>query len=363
MRILHAADLHLDSAFAALSAEKARQRRREIREIPDRLAALAREEKVDLVLLAGDLFDGQRVFPETVQRLKGALRNMECPVFIAPGNHDPYIRTSPYAGEEWPENVHIFCSEKLRAVEIARHPCVVHGAAFTDQHRTSEALAEYVVPEDGRIHLLCLHGAVDELDSEYGNISMQQIARSGFDYLALGHIHRYSGAKTCGKSVWAYSGCPEGRGFDEPNDKGALIVEVERGHAQLRFVPLCRRRYRILRADVTDCTAAEALERVMPSTAAEDICRVIFTGETGEDGVDLRGLEADYAHRFYALQLRDETTIAEDIWQRAGEDSLRGLFLRELRTRYDGAASEEEKEIIISAVRFGLAAMDGRDLG
>ena len=83
----------------------------------------------------------------------------------------------------------------------------------------------------------------------------------------------------------------------------------------------------------------------------------------GEDGVDLSALEADWGSRFYELQLRDETIPAEDIWQRAGEDSLRGLFLKELRARYETAADENEKETIISAVRFGLAAMDGRDLG
>lgn len=363
MRILHAADLHLDSAFAALPAEKARQRRRESREILDRLATLVAEERVDLVLLAGDLFDGERVFPETVERMKNALGKMGCPVFIAPGNHDPFTGRSPYATGEWPENVHIFDREELAAVPVEGLNCTVHGAAFIDPFRDTEALEGFAAENDGWIHLLCLHGAVDEPGSKYGCIRKEQIARSGADYLALGHVHQFSGAQRCGGSVWAYSGCPEGRGFDELDDKGVVLAEVEKGSVALRFVSLCRRRYRILRADMTDCTAAEALERVMPGTAAEDICRVIFTGEVGEEGVDLRALETDFSSRFYVLQLRDETAIAADIWQRAGEDNLRGLFLRELRARYDAAANEQEKDIIISAVRFGLAAMDGRDLG
>lgn len=363
MRILHAADFHLDSAFAALPAEKARQRRREVRELPDRLVSLVKEEKVDLVLLPGDLFDGERVFPETLERLKDALRGMECPVFIAPGNHDPYTRSSHYAKEEWPENVHIFRSEELTEVELAQLGCTVHGAAFTDLHRFSEALEGFSAPRDGKIHLLCLHGAVDEPGSEYGNLSRQQIAGSGFDYLALGHVHRYSGAQQCGGSTWAYCGCPEGRGFDETDDRGAVIADVEKGSVKLRFVPLCRRRYRVLNVDVTDHTAGEALEKAMPATAAEDICRVVFAGEVGEEGLDLGAVMADWASRCYELQLRDETRPAEDLWQRAGEDSLRGLFLKELRRRYEAAADESERETIISAVRFGLAAIDGRDFG
>ncbi len=363
MRILHAADLHLDSAFAALSADKARQRRRESREMLHTLAELAQRERVDAVLLAGDLFDGEQVYPETVEQLKSALQNMGCPVFISPGNHDPLTVRSPYAETDWPKNVHIFRSEKLTAVALPRLHCVVYGAAFTQQHRTSEPLEGIVVPDDGRIHLLCLHGMVNEPGSRYGNISRVQIAQSGFAYLALGHIHQYSGVQKEGKSVWVYPGCPEGRGFDETGEKGAVVVEVGRNFVDVRFIPLCRRRYHVLYADVTNRTPADALARVMPKTAADDICRVVFRGELGGQGLDLRALEADLAHKFFALELRDETRIAQNIWSGVGEDSLRGLFLTELRARYDAATDEKEKARIISAVRFGLAAIDGRDMG
>lgn len=363
MRILHAADLHLDSAFAALSSDRARQRRRESREILNALSELVQKEQVDLVLLAGDLFDGEHVYPETIEQLKDALTKMNCPVFISPGNHDPYTVRSPYTAADWPENVHIFRTEGLTAVPLPQLGCVVHGAAFTQQHRETEALDGVSVPEDGQIHLLCLHGAVNEPGSEYGNIGRVQIAQSGFAYLALGHVHQYSGVQKEGQSVWVYPGCPEGRGFDETGDKGAVLVDIESGAADVRFVTLCRRRYRVLHADITDSTPMDALERVMPETAADDICRVIFTGELGGQGLDLRALEEDLSRRFYALELRDETRVARSIWHGAGEDSLRGLFLADLRARYDAANDDNEKERIISAVRFGLAAMDGRDIG
>ena len=363
MRILHAADLHLDSAFAALSPEKARQRRRESREILQSLSALAKKESVDLVLLSGDLFDGERVFPETIELLKTSLEQMKCPVCIAPGNHDPFLPSCPYAQETWPKNVYIFRSEKLTAVSIERLGCVVHGAAFVDYHRYSQALSGFSASQDGKIHLLCLHGAVNEPDSAYGPITKQQLADCGCSYAALGHIHRYSGVQMEGSCTWVYPGCPEGRGFDETDEKGAVIAEVSHGQVEVRFVPLCRRQYRILRVDVTDSTPAEALERVLPPTASEDIYRVIFTGEVGERGIDLRVLEETLSHRFYSLELRDETRVAQDIWSNADEDSLRGLFLGELRTRFERAKTQEEKDRIIAAVRFGLAAMDGRDIG
>ena len=115
-KIIHAADFHLDSPFGGLPVEKARERRRESRELVDRLTDLVRTEGAEVVLLAGDLFDGQRVFPETLERLKAALAAMGCPVFIAPGNHDPYSPHSPYAGPVWPENVHFFRSEAMESM-------------------------------------------------------------------------------------------------------------------------------------------------------------------------------------------------------------------------------------------------------
>ena len=360
--IIHAADFHLDSAFSGLPPEKARQRRRESRELLDRLTALAGERRADLVLLSGDLFDGERVYPETLERLRGALAAMACPVFIAPGNHDPFTPRSPYARQTWPENVHIFRGGALEAVELPTLGCVVHGAAFTAPERTDQVLAGFAAPADGQVHLLCLHGEVGAPASQYGPIARERIAASGLTYLALGHVHQCSGVQRQGDSFWAYPGCPEGRGFDELGDKGVLAGAVERGRAELEFVPLCRRRYRILTADVTGRSPRQALEEVIPPTAAEDVCRVVFTGETGEAGVDLPGLTEAFQDRFYVLELRDQTRVSRDIWDRAGEDSLRGLFLRDLRARYDAAGDEAEREKIAAAVRFGLAALEGRDL-
>ena len=362
IKIIHASDFHLDSAFGGLPEEKSRQRRQESRQLMDRLAALVNAEQAQLVLLTGDLFDSVRAYPETVERLQAALASMACPVFITPGNHDPLIPGSPYLEGKWPENVHIFRSEDLTAVELPELNCVVYGAAFTSPQRQSEALQNFSAPADGKIHIGCLHGEVDGGGSPHDVATREQIARSGLDYLAMGHIHRGSGLQKEGKTVWAYPGCLEGRGFDELGEKGLLVGTVEQGKADLEFVPLCRRRYRIIEADVTGRSIQETMEDALRAVD-EDICRVILTGETTDETPDLAALERDFAGHCYFLQLRDETRVARDIWERAGEDSLRGLFLSELRRRYDAAADEEERKKIDLAVRFGLAALDGRDIG
>ena len=362
-KIVHAADFHLDSAFGGLPPEKARERRRESRDLIDRLAWLVRKEEGEVLLLSGDLFDGERVFPETLDRLRDALAELSCPVFIAPGNHDPFTPVSPYALQRWPKNVHIFRGEDLEAIVLPDLDCVVYGAAFTGRERTDQVLAGFSVREDGRTHILCLHGEVGGPGSGCGPVLREQLAASGLHYAALGHIHQCSGLQRDGATWWAYPGCPEGLGFDELGDKGVLAGTVDRERVNMRFVPLCRRRYRVLEADVTDSSPKEALEAAIPERAEEDICRIVFTGASDERGVDLPALESMYRDRFYSWELRDKTRPAQSLWARAGEDTLRGIFLREMKVRYDAAPSEEAREDIALAVRFGLAALDGRDVG
>ena len=367
LKVLHGADFHLDSPFSGLKPDAAARRRGEQRELLARLTDLAREREADLVLLSGDLLDGDLVFRETVQVLARALGEIPCPVFLAPGNHDWYGPGSPYAALDWPENVHIFRTGAVESVELPELNTVVHGAAFTAPEQTDSLLEGFIAPADGKCHLMVLHGDVGVSEARYDPLTEEEIARSGLtylDYLALGHIHSCSGLRRAGATVWAYPGCPEGRGFDELGDKGILEGTVDdRGAVALTFVPLARRRYESLRLDVTDRQPLEALEEALPPQTASDLYRITFTGETGEAGVDLPGLTEALADRFYHLELRDETRIREDVWARAQEDTLRGAFLRRLRLRWDGAQTEEDRQAITAAARFGLAALDNRDLG
>ena len=133
LRILHTADLHMDSPFEGLGASKASVRRGEQRDLLGRIAALAVSEQVDLVLFSGDLLDSDNTFYETGEELIRALRRISVPVFIAPGNHDFYSERSPYARLKLPENIHIFSENEIRCVDCASLGFRVYGAAFTDR--------------------------------------------------------------------------------------------------------------------------------------------------------------------------------------------------------------------------------------
>lgn len=360
LHILHAADLHLDAPFASLPAHKAAERRAEQRDLIGRLADLARTRGADLVLLSGDLFDSADTYAETTQALARALGQTGCPVFIAPGNHDYFTLRSPYSALHWPENVHIFRSAALEAVERPDLGCAVHGAAFTAPAREDSPLSGFAAPGDGLIHLGVLHGEVDG-KGRYGPIPRADIAASGLAYLALGHVHAGSGLQWEGGTAWAYPGCPEGRGFDELGDKGVLYVEAEPGSCRAEFVPLCRRRYQILSVDVTGAEdLAAAVRAALPPDTAGDIYRILLTGERGAEALDLEGLTRALAPRFYGLTLRDRTRVQRAVWDRMEEDTLTGLFLRLMAAR---CRAEPENEILQQAVRFGLAALEnGEDV-
>lgn len=359
LTILHAADFHLDSPFSALSPALATKRREEQRTLLQRLADCAVQRKADLVLLAGDLFDTGTIYRETAQALRECLGQMPCPVLIAAGNHDYYCDSSPYATLDWPENVHIFTGEQIEAVEFPALRCTVYGSAFTAPHRADFPLTAFQAQgREGWINLMCLHGEVGT-EGDYAPITKREIANSGLDYLALGHVHQYSDLQREGDTFWAYSGCPEGRGFDELGEKGAICVQFESGKISHAFIPLAHRRYQRINVTLAPNTAPlETIKAALPADTQHDIYRITLCGEC--DAPDLQGLEKELAGRFFALQLKDETRLPQDLWARRQEDTLTGLFLRAM---WEKCQAEPDNHTLQLAARFGLAALEnGEDI-
>ena len=359
LKLIHAADLHLDSPFSGLSPQQAAQRRAEQRDLLRRLADLAIEEGADLVLLAGDLLDTGRLYRDTALQLAAELGRIPAPVFLSPGNHDPFDAASPYALPIWPDNVHIFSSEAPETVCLDRLNCTVSGCAFLSARRDSCPLTGFSAPRDGHTHLMVLHANTE--GAGYAPITPAQIAETGLDYLALGHIHRQSGLQHSGDTFWAYPGCPEGRGFDELGEKGALVVELDNHQAHTRFVPLCLRRYEILDVDLTGVEdPVVRVLTVLPPQSENHIFRIRLTGRFSMDQATLAAMEQALAPRTWSVQVQDYTRPPEDLWSRADEDSLTGLFLREMAQQCRQSPDDEQ---LLLAVRFGLAALEqGEDV-
>lgn len=360
MRILHAADLHLDSAFAGLAEEKAALLRQESRDILRRMVDWANDHAVDVMLLSGDLFDSDRMYSQTARTLAQALARFRGRIFLSPGNHDFYAPGSGYDAVDWPENVHIFTSRRPQTVLLRSLNASVTGAAFTAAEEWEPFDGASFSGGDAPIRLGVLHGEVTRGESKYRAIPPAEIEKTNLTYLALGHVHRCAGVQRAGNTAYAYPGCLPGRGFDETGDKGFLYGEITPEKVELEFIPFAPRRYQSVTADITDRDPADAVRQALDPDCGQDICRVLLTGSRRED-FSLSALTSELSGLCAALELTDETYPEEDVWARCGEDSLRGLFLQNLRARYDGA-DEDEKRQLLQAARFGLAALDNRDL-
>ena len=361
LRILHAADLHLDSPFEGLGAGKAAVRRQEQRELLAALAELAAREQVDLVLLAGDLLDSDGNYAETGETLVRCLKQIRVPVFISPGNHDCYTASSPYARLRMPENVHIFRSNAIQAVDLPELQTRVCGAAFTEKHSGPLLRGFCAQRQEGWYQLLCLHGEVGNRNSQYDPISPEELAASGLDYAALGHVHKASGLLRAGKTWYSWPGCPEGRGFDETGEKTVNLVTLsDDGGCTLETRCIASRRYEDLTVDVTGADPLLAIHTLLPDESVRDVYRITLTGDVDERP-DLNRLRANLMELFFELQLRDETTPRRSLWEKAGDDTLRGLYLLKLKEKYDAAPDDTARRAVEQAARWGLAALDNRE--
>lgn len=361
LTFLHGADFHLDSPFQALSPDQAAERRQEQRQLLTRLADTAREASVDLIFLSGDLFDGQRARPETLQILYQTLEDLEADIFLSPGNHDPWSPGSPYGKLTWPDHVHIFSSPAPARVELPRLGAAVYGSAFTSLYRMDGPLEGFHAGDEDLVKFGCFHGDLSSAHSRYGPVTTAQIAASGLDYLALGHSHTASGLQRAGRTWYAWPGVPEGRGFDETGDKGVYLGTWDEGRVALEFVPLARRRYLAPELDITGRDPEEALQALMADAEPRDILRIFLVGERDpEREPDLTALTALASGYFYSATLYDHTILSQSLWARMEEDTLTGLFLRNMRRRLD-ESSEEDRPILERAIRFGLAALEGRE--
>lgn len=340
IRILHGADLHLDSPFSAMTAEDAAKSRALQRQLPGALVQLANEKDCHLLLLAGDVFDSAAVYPETVQALQTALASFRGHVFIAPGNHDPYTVGSVWARTQWPENVHIF-REDCQCIELPELGCCVHGGAFLSEE-CYEPIPQ--IRRQGYVHIGVFHGELTT-QSPYRPIDKEEIRLSGLDYLALGHIHQRSMPRQYGSTWFGWPGVAMGRGFDETGACGALYVQLENGGCAAQFLPLQAPVYEILRV-------ASGTEPDFGADSGGKHCRIHLVGQEDEETAE--ELYWRWAPRFLSLQIVDERTPARDLWEACGDGTLRGLALDALKATEPPALAE-------LAAAYLLAALEGRE--
>lgn len=348
IKIVHISDLHLDSPFANLTREKREEHRLELREALVRVCDRCKNEKIDILLCAGDLFESEYISdttPEFVASCFAAIPDTR--VFISPGNHDPYSARSPYRAAFFSENVHIFESETLSCVDIPELNTTVYGYAFTGRSVQSEPLLNFTVRDKSRINLLCAHADLGNAPSEYCRITPDSLAMSLLDYAALGHIHTPSGFLKHGKTVAAYSGCLAGRGFDECGKKGAVIGEITPGGSSLRYITVGGIRYERIEetvsGDITDQEIVRRISEKCQETEGVIYLNVVLCGSVTRNMTLTESMLSLSLPKNVNVTLTDKTVYTPDISKLITEKSLRGEICRRVKTYLDSEDEETKK--------------------
>lgn len=345
MRILHTADWHLDSTLSSVYPEEiAKKRRAELCDGFCRMVELAKELDINAVLIAGDLFDTKRVLVRTAERLRAAIADApDIDFYYIAGNHDIDARF----GQELP-NLHRFTREFSRYT--LGDGIALYGAEAPDARAYRD-----LYPDENETNLLLLHGELSETAYGEDKVNVRALKRKGFDYLALGHYHSYETGTIDERLTYAYPGCPEGRGFDECGEKGVILLTVEKGSVEHRFIPFAVRTLHTLTPPLSDDLAESerAVSDMLAKIPRSDIVRLTVPRDGVISPLHAKELLGD---RFFYSEVKTARSGAvADAREYADEISLRGEFVRLVLA---SALPDDEKDDVL---RYGLSALIGEE--
>ena len=332
IKVLHTGDVHLGYDFgSAYDVNEsfvsngihgsANNRVQEIKDTFRKIIDICRDEKADIMLIAGDLFDNENPSGELVTWVAEEFNRIsEVMIMISPGNHDYYIPGGCYDKiNTLCENVFIFDGEMdFYEFNIRNMVIRIYGAAFTDKVCMDTLMKQRIMPRDMGVNLGVFHGTIEGTESKhpYNPMSIKQIERNGFDYLALGHIHKQTEVLHAGMTNYAYCGCPEGMSFGTQGVKGVYLGMVGNGYADMRYVPVCRRRYEELDIDMTDkdsnyIQTAALIERKLMEEYGEDyrenLYRVNICGAP-DDKININAVKRELYDLYY-VEINDKTIL------------------------------------------------------
>lgn len=363
MKIIHCADLHLDSKMESnLSREKALQRKEELLKSFENLITVhAQKKSAGVIIIAGDLFDTLKSFQKTVKKQVFHLiqSHPEITFLYLKGNHDS--ESFFEAQERIPENLKFFSSEKWISYDFGK-------VCITGREITSfvpEDVYNELVLDSGRINIVVLHGEIVKSTgkSDAPFINLSKLKNKYIDYLALGHIHSYSCERLDKRGVFCYSGCLEGRGFDETGPKGYVLLDVdeEKNSVSQEFIETSIRKLYAPEINITNLEDySDILNKIssdIDSISRKSLVKVILKGEVSE-AADImtesfaRQLESD----FFFIKVENQTEIKIDYEKYRNDISLKGEFVRTVESQ---DLPEEKKARIIIA---GLKALSGKEV-
>lgn len=394
LRIIHTADVHLGARHDDLGEQASAQRERQFAAFAAAVE-LALVEKVDLFLVAGDLFDSNVQPRRSVERVAAELKRLAAATVrsvIVPGTHDCYDRASIYraydlkalAGSTPDDDWVTVLTPDRPWVHLAACDVAVHGPVFPTKRAPHSPLRELTVGGEGSPtatwHIGVLHGSIaipGKTDRDEVVFTTEEIARSGLDYLALGHWHGAQQAKA-GDVTYAYAGAPEAVALDQDGAGKVLLVTLEEvgGGKAVRVDErqVGRTAFTKLDIDAARIDSQPGLIDQLRKHASPDlVLDVRLTGVRPDElDIDTDEIESALAPAFLKVRVRDASSPALTEGTLPSPDTIAGAFIRDLEARIAeleaspeasgaGRAAEEAAELR-DALRLGRLLLAGHEV-
>ena len=339
MKFVHIADIHFDSPFINLSDRESLgdMKRLEQRKVFKKVIDYIKENNIKYLFISGDLYEQKYIRKSTIEYINNLFKEIpETRIYISPGNHDPYIKNSYYNRFTWCENVHIFNS-KIERIEL--EDVDIYGYGFDDFYCTNCGIEDLEIVNKDKKNILVIHGTIDGANLEekqYNSIPRKLLEEKGFDYVAVGHIHKLD-YNTYENQKIVYPGSLIALGFDEIGEHGMIVGELNDTGLKTEFIPLGETDFIEIELDVTDIISKdELIEKINDLEITENqLVKIILIGK--------RKFEID-RNEIYKLvtneriiKIKDHTRIEYDLEKIANDNTLKGIFAKEILKEKENA--------------------------
>lgn len=373
MRIIHCADLHIDSPLSSLPKEHTHKRREELLLCFRRMVDYASENNVDAIIIAGDLYDRRKPSATAAKFIMGQISSHpDIDFYYLKGNHDS---DEPYDGCVIPDNLKMFsdhwttysdvCKCKGQDVGEELHSgkghITISGIELNADNRIAPG---NVVELDMRnFNIVILHGDAAENSND---INLKCLYNLGIDYLALGHIHSYRYEQLDKRGVYCYPGCLESRGFDEADKHGFVVLDIdEQTHSfTSQLIDLSVRHVNRLDIDISECMDGSDILNLVrnrvyeESFSSDDMLLINLTGKVDiACDKNIHVIEQYFSNNFFMARVHDRSEYRVDYSDYALDESLKGEFVRAVYASKE--LSDDDKATII---RLGIRALRGEDI-
>ena len=358
MKFVHIADMHFDTSFTTLTnkANLGDVRRLDQRLAFNRVIDYIKENQVPYLFIAGDFYEHEYIRLSTIEYINNLFTEIpDTQIFISPGNHDPYLKDSFYNKYYWNENVHIFDSQ-LSVFE--QEEVDIYGYGFDDFYYTNNEVESMEIKNRDKINILVAHGtlnASEAVEHVYNPISEKLIESKGFDYVALGHIHKIDYNSKPNQRI-VYPGSTVSLGFDELGKHGMIVGNVEKDKIELEFVPIDNKEFIIKEIDVTELLDLDELATIINGIqfSENEYYKISLVGRRNFE-IDLYKLNKLIINS-NIIKVKDYTKMNYDLEKISNENTLKGLFVKEILQKMQD--SPEDEEILQNALDIGFEILE-----